>query len=157
MYIIVSGSFLFKHVILLSWRGELVDKDIVDELKSSGIKSLRDLEDMMSRDTKKYRRLAESTQSTFPRVAIADVYNSRDKKILRPKYLKSLSDLSHLHNMKCVNEAEALKKTGLGGYLEGIIPYLVADLEQEGLIERCEKRGGIRLTGKGRDEATRLP
>lgn len=141
----------------LQKREELVDKDIINEFKSSGIKSLRDLEDMMSRDTKKYRRLAESTQSTFPRVAIADVYNSRDKKILCPKYLKSLSDLSHLHNTKCVNEAEALKNTGLGGYLEGIIPYLVADLEQEGLIERCEERGEIRLTGKGRDEATRLP
>lgn len=76
---------------------------------------------------------------------------------MRPKYLKALSDLSHRYNMKCVNETEVLKNTGLGGYLEGIIPYVVADLEQQGLIEYCENRGQIRLTHKGSDEVNRLP
>ena len=78
-------------------------------------------------------------------------------RILRPKYLKTLSDLSQRYNTKCVNETEVLKSTGLGGYLEGIIPYVVADLEQEGLIEYCENRGEIRLTQKGSDEAMKLP
>ena len=133
-------------------RVELVDKDIVEVLKSSGIKSLRNLEDMISKEKEKYTRLAEMTQNTFPRVAIADVYNSRDKKVLRPKYLKALSDLSRRYKAKCVNEVEALKNTGLGGYLEGIIPYVVAHLEQEGLIQRCEKMSEIRLTDKGRNE-----
>jgi Region found in RelA / SpoT proteins len=136
---------------------KLVDKDIVDELKSSGIRSLSDLQEKISRDTEKYSRLAEITQSTFERVAIADVYNSRDKKILRPKYLKALSDLSDLYDTGCVNEVEALKNTGLGGYLEGIIPYLVADLEQDGLIERCENKGEIRLKEKGRVQVKKLP
>jgi Mn-dependent DtxR family transcriptional regulator len=40
---------------------------------------------------------------------------------------------------------------------KGIIPYVVADLEQEGLIEYCENRGEIRLTQKGSDEAMKLP
>lgn len=129
-------------------REELVDKDIVDELESRGIKSLRDLEDMISRETEKYARLSGITQSSFPSVAIADVYNSRDKKILRPRYMKSLSDLSHISDTKCVNELKALRNTGLGGYPEGIIP--------SSLIERCEKKGEIRLTKKGLNEVNRL-
>lgn len=131
---------------------QIPDKDVIEELKSRGITSLRDLDDMILKESKKYTAVAEITQEPFSRVAIADVYGSRDKKILRPKYLKSLSDLSHRYNTKCINEADVLKNTGLGGYLEGIIPYVVADLEQDGLIQRCEKRSEIGLTEKGRKE-----
>lgn len=85
-------------------------------------------------------------------LVVADIYNSKDRKTLRPKYLKALSDLSHRYNMECVNEVDVLKNTGLGGYLEGIIPYVVADLVEEDLIRRCERRGEIGLTEKGRLE-----
>lgn len=64
-----SSEHLKKNV-------KLVDKDIIEELKSSGIKSLRDLEGMMSKETEKYKILAEITHNSFPRVAIADVYNA---------------------------------------------------------------------------------
>jgi putative GTP pyrophosphokinase len=153
----IEGYFREKFGSEYQKRVELVDKDIIEELKSSGIKSLRDLDDRISKDREKYTRLAEITQNSAPRVAIADVYNSRDKKILRPRYLKTLFDLSHRDNTECVNEAEVLKNTGLGGYLEGIIPYVVADLEQECLIEICEEKGEIRLTQKGRDEVKKIP
>jgi hypothetical protein len=49
------------------------------------------------------------------------------------------------------------QKYWLGGYLEGIVPYVVADLQQDGLIEYCENISEIRLTQKGRDEAKILP
>ena len=132
-------------------REELVDKDIVDELKSRGIESLRDLASMITNETEKYRKLSQITGSSFSRIAVADIYNSRDKAMLRPKFLRAVFDISDRDNSVCVNEVECLKETGLGGYLEGIIPYLVADLEQDGLVEYCEK-GEIRLTQKGRDE-----
>jgi hypothetical protein len=138
-------------------RLELVDKDIIIDLKSNGIESLRDLEAMISKEREKYVKLAETTKSSFPNVAIADVYNSRDKRILRPKYLKTLLDLSRRYNIECVNEIEVLKNTGLGGYLDGIIPYVIADLQQDGLIEYCENRNQIRLTQKGMEEAKTLP
>jgi predicted methyltransferase len=44
----------------------------------------------------------------------------------------------------------------LCGYLEGIIPYVVADLEQEGIVEYCENKGEILITQKGIDEVQTL-
>jgi hypothetical protein len=47
----------------------------------------------------------------------------------------------------CVSQVESLKETGLGGYLEGIIPYVVADLKQYGLVEYCEKGEILHIEG----------
>jgi ppGpp synthetase/RelA/SpoT-type nucleotidyltranferase len=131
---------------------ELIDKDSIGELESKGIKYLSDLESMVSKATEKYAKLAEMIDKPISRIAIADVYNSRDKEILRPKFLKAIFEISHGDKKKCVKGADALGLTGLGGYLEGIIPYVVADLEQDGLIEYCENKGEIRITQSGIDE-----
>jgi len=131
---------------------DLIDNDAVGELESKGIKNLSDLASMISKETEKYRKLSQKTDSSFSRIAVADIYNSRDKEILRPKFLRAVFDISNRDNNVCVSEVESLKETGLGGYLDGIIPYVVADLEQEGLVDHCENKGEIRLTQKGRDE-----
>jgi hypothetical protein len=91
----------------------------------------------------------------IPRIAIADVYNSRDKEILRPKFLKAIFEISYGDMKKCVVRVEALQLTGLGGYLKGIISYVVADLEQDGLVEYCENKVEIRITQRGIDEVKR--
>jgi putative GTP pyrophosphokinase len=133
----------------------LINKDAIDELESKGIKNLSDLTSMISNETEKYRKLSSIVDSPLSRIAVADIYNSRDKAILRPKFLRAVFDISDRDNRVCVSEVESLKETGLGGYLEGIIPYVVADLEQDGLVEYCEK-GEIRLTQKGRDEINKI-
>jgi hypothetical protein len=102
-----------------------------------------------------FRNRIESAVSGTTFRAIADVYNSRDKKVLRPQFLKAVYDISRRDKKPCVNEREALRNTGLGGYLEGIIPHVVADLKEDGLIEYCENRGEIRLTQTGKDEITK--
>ena len=38
---------------------------------------------------------------------------------------------------------------GIGGYGEGVVPYVVADLEENNRIERCKNAGEIRLTENG--------
>ena len=68
---------------------ELIDKDSIGELESKGIKYLSDLESMVSKAKEKYTRLAEMTDKPISIIAIADVYNSRDKEILRPKFLRA--------------------------------------------------------------------
>jgi putative GTP pyrophosphokinase len=131
---------------------ELIGKDTIDELKSKGVSSISDLNIMISKTKEKYQRLSQITHKPFSRIAVADIYNSRDKSILRPKFLKAVYDLSSRNDRICVDAKEALRNTGLGGYLEGIIPYVVADLEEDGLIKYCENRDEIRLTQKGKDE-----
>ena len=93
---------------------------------------------MISKEKQKYTKLAEITHDPFSRVVIADIYNSRDKKILFPKFLKALFDISQRDNKKCVNEMDAYNKMGLGGYKEEIVPYVVADFEESQLLERLE-------------------
>ena len=69
---------------------------------------------------------------------------------MRPKFLSAIYEISSGNTDVKVKGIDALKRTGLGGYLEGIIPYVVSDLEADGLIERDEKADEIRLTKKGR-------
>lgn len=106
---------------------------------------------MILNETEKYRKLSQIIDSSVTRITVADLYNSRDKATLRPKFLGAVFDISNRENKVCVSEVESLKETGLGRYLEGIIPYVVSDLKQDGLVEYCEK-GEIRLMQKGRDE-----
>jgi putative GTP pyrophosphokinase len=135
---------------------EITDKDDIDELESQGIKSIADLDRKISKENEKYRKLTEITHTPFPKVVIADIYNSRDKKILIPRFLRALFDISYHDNKDCINEMEAYQKTGLGGYGKGIIPYVVADLEASKLIERCTNVGEIRLTEKGNIEVKKM-
>jgi hypothetical protein len=111
---------------------------------------------MVSKAREKYTRLAEMTDIPFSRIAIADVYNSRDKEILRPKFLRAIFDISHGDSKRCIVGVEALRHTGLGGYLEGIVPYVVADLEQDGLVEYCENKDEIHITQSGIDEVQKI-
>lgn len=135
---------------------EFVEKAVIEELKSKGISSLSKLDALISRRAANYVKLSEKMNQPFSRIAVADIYNSRDKSILRPKFLRAVFDISNRDNKQCVNAIEALKYTGLGGYLEGIIPYVVADLEADGLIEYCQTKEEVQLTKKGKDEVKKI-
>lgn len=126
------------------------ENEIVRALISGGVKSLKDLDDLLAKREERYKKLSKETHDTFNRIAIADVYNSRDSSILRPKFLRAVYEISNGNTDVNVRGIDALKRTGLGGYLEGIVPYVVADLEADGLIERDEKAEEIRLTREGR-------
>jgi hypothetical protein len=126
------------------------ENEIVRTLISGGVKSLKDLDDLLAKREERYKKLSKETNQSFNRIAIADVYNSRDRRILKPKFLRAVYEISKGNTSIKVKGIDALQRTGLGGYLEGIIPYVVADLEADGLVERDENPEEIRLTRKGR-------
>ena len=126
------------------------ENEVVRELITGGVKSLKDLDNLLAKREGRYKRLSKETNASIAGIAIADVYNSRDRRILRPKFLSAIYEISSGNTDVKVKGIDALKRTGLGGYLEGIIPYVVSDLEADGLIERDEKADEIRLTKKGR-------
>lgn len=126
------------------------ENNIVRELISGGVKSLKDLDNRLAKREERYKRISKETNDSFNRIAIADVYNSRDSRILRPKFLRAMYEISKGNTSVKVKGIDALQRTGLGGYLEGIIPYVVFDLEANGLVERDEKPEEIRLTKKGK-------
>jgi gamma-glutamylcyclotransferase (GGCT)/AIG2-like uncharacterized protein YtfP len=133
------------------------ENEVVRELISGGVQSLKDLDNLLAKKKDRYNQLSKETRLPFDRIAIADVYNSRDRRILRPKFLRAVYEISHGNNDVKVKGVDALKRTGLGGYLEGIIPYVVSDLEADGLVERGDKVEEIRLTKKGRREIETNP
>lgn len=133
------------------------ENEVVRELISGGVQSLKDLDNLLAKKKDRYNQLSKETRLPFDRIAIADVYNSRDRRILRPKFLRAVYEISHGNSDVKVKGVDALKRTGLGGYLEGIIPYVVSDLEADGLVERGDKVEEIRLTKKGRREIETNP
>ena len=133
------------------------ENEIVRELILGGVKSLKDLDNLLARKEGRYKQLSKETSIPFGRIAIADIYNSRDRRILRPKFLRAIYEICNGNIGVKVKGIDALKRTGLGGYLEGIIPYVVSDLEADGLVVRDEKPEEIRLTRKGRREIESNP
>jgi putative GTP pyrophosphokinase len=126
------------------------ENEVVRELISGGVKSLKDLDNLLAKREERYKKLSKETHASIAGIAIADVYNARDKRILRPKFLRAIYEISKGNTGINVKGIDALERTGLGGYLEGIIPYVVSDLEADGLVESDEKSQEIRLTKKGR-------
>ena len=81
---------------------------------------------------------------------MSSALNHRDLRVLKKGFLTALNDLSSGLQDKCFTKREVYDKTGLFGYLPPVIPYVIQELENEGLVEECEDRNQIRITAQGR-------
>jgi hypothetical protein len=77
-------------------RAELVDKDIIEDLKSKGIESLKDLEAMILKEREKYVKLAEITEPVSECCYIRCLQLSRQENLASQIFKDTFRPLSNL-------------------------------------------------------------
>lgn len=79
--------------------------------------------------------------------------NERDLRILKKGFLESLNKTENRN--KCIKKSVIFEDTGLRAYSDKVIPYVVQELQKEGLVEDCNNKEGIRITHKGKQRVKR--
>jgi hypothetical protein len=79
--------------------------------------------------------------------------NDRDLRILKKGFMESLNKTENKD--KCIEKSVIFEDTGLRAYSAKVIPYVVQELQKEGLVEDCNNKDGIRITHKEKQRAKR--
>lgn len=79
--------------------------------------------------------------------------NERDLRILKKGFLESLNKPQN--EGKCVKKSVLFEDTGLRAYSDKVIPYVVQELQKEGLVGACNNKEEIRITYKGKERVER--
>lgn len=79
----------------------------------------------------------------------------KDLRVLKRRFLESLNSAADGDEEKGFNKNKIFEDTGLRGYMPAVIPPVVQEPQNEGLIKECENKEEIKITEKGKQRLSR--
>jgi predicted transcriptional regulator len=76
-------------------------------------------------------------------------------KILTKGFLEALNEHVNGDETKCIDETKIFEETRLMAFGSVVIPAVVQELVDQGLIRQCVTRGGVKITRKGKNRLER--